>query len=135
MRYSRGASAERELIKMLEDAGFAVLRSAGSKKIDVVAGNGGTHLCIEVKSTRGDRLYFKEEDMIKLVEFSERFGCTPVVAVKFIGKGWLFYRPSDLELSGRSYRISSKRGRSFDEIIGRQITILNAVGAVRNEEL
>ena len=40
MRYRKGASAERELIKRLEKEGFAVLRSAGSKKVDIVAGNG-----------------------------------------------------------------------------------------------
>ncbi|HHI00804.1 MAG TPA: Holliday junction resolvase, partial [Thermococcus litoralis] len=44
MRYRKGASAERELIKMLEKEGFAVLRSAGSKKVDIVAGNGKLYL-------------------------------------------------------------------------------------------
>ncbi|NPA47494.1 MAG: Holliday junction resolvase [Thermococci archaeon] len=128
MSYGRGASAERELIKMLERAGFAVVRSAGSKKVDVVAGNGDICLCIEVKSTKGDKLYFRLEDMDKLLDFSERFGCTPVIAVKFVGRGWRFYRPSDLERSGMSYPVTAKYGRSFHEITGRQVNLLEVLG-------
>jgi len=128
MMYSRGASAERELIKMLENAGFAVVRSAGSKRVDVVAGNGRLHLCIEVKSTKGRKLYFRIEDMDKLLDFSEKFGCTPVIAVKFVGTGWRFYRPSDLERRGMSYPITVKYGRSFHEITGRQVNLLEVFG-------
>ncbi|NJE06406.1 Holliday junction resolvase [Thermococcus sp. M36] len=122
MGYRRGASAERELIKMLEDAGFAVVRSAGSKKVDIVAGNGGLYLCIEVKSTHSDRLYFSEGDYEKLVSFARQFGGRPVVAVKFVNKGWRFFFPEQLEKSGRNYKISfrTRRYLTFEEVIGRQ---------------
>ncbi|AEK72576.1 Holliday junction resolvase [Thermococcus sp. 4557] len=122
MRYRRGASAERELIKMLEKAGFAVVRSAGSKKVDIIAGNGKLYLCIEVKSTRDEKLYFSEEDYRKLTSFAERFGGRPVVAVKFINNGWRFFHPMDMEKGGKNYKVSlqTKNYLTFDEVIGRQ---------------
>ncbi len=122
MRYRRGASAERELIKMLEKAGFAVVRSAGSKKVDIIAGNGRTYLCIEVKSTRGEKLYFSREDYEKLTSFAERFGGRPVIAVKFVSNGWRFFTPESLEKGGKNYKLGleTKNYMTFDELIGRQ---------------
>jgi Holliday junction resolvase len=125
MRYRRGASAERELIKMLEKEGFAVVRSAGSKKVDIVAGNGRLYLCIEVKSTHDDKLYFSEEDYEKLTSFAERFGGKAVIAVKFVNNGWRFFYPEDLERSGKNYKISlrTKEYLTFDKIIGKQTSL------------
>ncbi|NJE01865.1 Holliday junction resolvase Hjc [Thermococcus sp. JdF3] len=129
MRYRRGASAERELIKMLEKAGFAVVRSAGSKKVDIIAGNGKLYLCIEVKSTHDDRLYFSEEDYRKLTAFAERFGGRPVVAVKFINNGWRFFYPANLEKGGKNYKVSlqTKNYLTFDEVIGRQRSLKGVI--------
>ena len=124
MRYRRGASAERELIHELEARGFAVVRSAGSKKVDVVAGNGKLYLCIEVKSTRGRKLYLKAEDLEKLLSFSARFGCVPVVAVKFVGYGWRFFmgeRIKERAGGGKTYPIGrADPGVSLETIIGVQ---------------
>jgi len=122
MRYRRGASAERELIKMLEKAGFAVVRSAGSKKVDIIAGNGKLYLCIEVKSTRDEKLYFSEEDYEKLTSFAEKFGGRPVVAVKFINNGWRFFYPENLEKGSKNYKVSlqTKNYLTFDEVVGKQ---------------
>jgi len=107
MSYRRGASAERELARMLERYGYAVLRSAGSHKVDLVAGNGRKYLCIEVKSTGSSRLYVPLEDVERLVSFAERFGGKPVVAVKFVNVGWRFFEIPMLTLSsgGESYKI------------------------------
>ncbi|ASJ12097.1 Holliday junction resolvase Hjc [Thermococcus thioreducens] len=129
MKYRRGAGAERELIKMLEKAGFAVVRSAGSKKVDIIAGNGKIHLCIEVKSTREERLYFSNEDYEKLVSFAERFGAKPVIAVKFINNGWRFFLPESLKKSGKNYKVSlqTKNYLTFDEVIGRQRSLEGVV--------
>jgi len=133
MRYRTGASAERELIKMLEKAGFAVVRSAGSKKVDIVAGNGRIYLCIEVKSTHEERLYFSEEDYEKLTSFAERFGGKAVIAVKFINRGWRFFYPENLEKGGKNYKleVQTKEYLTFDEVTGRQSSLL---GVVKSEE-
>ncbi len=125
MRYRRGASVERELIKMLEKEGFAVIRSAGSKKVDIVAGKRGRYLCIEVKSTHEDRLYFSKEDYKKLTSFAGLFGGEAVIAVKFIGRGWRFFYPEDLPNGGKNYKLDvrDKKYRRFEEVIGLQTSL------------
>ncbi len=124
MRYRRGASAERELIKMLEKAGFAVVRSAGSHRVDLVAGNGRDYLCIEVKSTRSERLYLPKEDVERLVSFAERFGGRPILAVKFVNIGWRFYLPNNLKSSGKSYRLDlNDEFQTLDSLLGKQRTL------------
>lgn len=129
MRYRRGASAERELIKMLEKAGFAVVRSAGSKKVDIIAGNGRLYLCIEVKSTHDKKLYFSQEDYEKLTSFAEKFGGKAIIAVKFINNGWRFFYPDALEKGGKNYKISlrTKNYLTFDEITGRQTSLSEVI--------
>ncbi|ACS33219.1 Holliday junction resolvase Hjc [Thermococcus gammatolerans] len=128
MRYRRGASAERELIHRLEELGFAVVRSAGSKKVDVIAGNGRLYLCIEVKSTKGRRIYLSKEDLEKLLSFSRMFGGKPYVAVKFIGREWRFFPAEEITKrgAGRSYRIDyTDAGMSLEEVVGRQKSLLD----------
>ncbi|BAA30434.1 Holliday junction resolvase Hjc [Pyrococcus horikoshii] len=114
--YRKGANAERELIKKLERLGFAVIRSAGSKKVDVVAGNGKIYLCIEVKTTKKGKLYIKGDDLKKLVEFANKFGGTPVLAVKFLGVGWRFFRPS----GEGNLVISPNDGETLEVVVGLQ---------------
>ncbi|WP_297535884.1 Holliday junction resolvase Hjc [Thermococcus sp.] len=129
MRYRRGASAERELARMLERHGYAVLRSAGSHRVDLVAGNGREYLCIEVKSTRGSRLYLPKEDVERLLSFANRFGGKPVIAVKFVNVGWRFFRPEFLGSSGKNYRVEpSSSFLTLEELIGRQRTLTGVVG-------
>jgi Holliday junction resolvase len=124
MKYRRGASAERELAKLLESRGFAVLRSAGSHRIDLVAGNGVEYLCIEVKSTRSPRIYLPRGDVERLVQFSRRFGGKAVVAVKFLNVGWRFYLPDDLEAGGKSYRVNLETPfMTLDALLGKQKTL------------
>ncbi|WP_048056065.1 Holliday junction resolvase Hjc [Pyrococcus sp. ST04] len=114
--YRKGANSERELIKMLEKHGFAVVRSAGSKKVDLVAGNGKKFLCIEVKSTKKDKIYIKKEDIERLVSFSRKFGGIPVLAVKFIGNGWKFMNVEKIE----TIRFSINDGDPLEVFLGIQ---------------
>ncbi|WP_297499469.1 Holliday junction resolvase Hjc [Thermococcus sp.] len=128
MKYRRGANAERELAKLLERAGFAVVRSAGSHRVDLIAGNGEVYLCIEVKSTGEERLYVPKEDVEKLTSFSERFGGKPLLAIKFKGKGWRLFHPETLTPNGKSYRIEpSMDFLTLEEIIGKQPTLLEVL--------
>ena len=131
MKYRRGASAERELIKRLEKEGFAVVRSAGSKKVDIIAGNGRKYLCIEVKSTKGEKLYLSGEDIEKLTSFAYRFGGEPIIAVKFINNGWHFFSPQSLPKSGKNFKadltLAKYKGKSFEEIVGKQKSILEVI--------
>jgi len=125
MRYRRGVSAERELARMLEEYGYAVLRSAGSHKVDLIAGNGRKYLCIEVKSTRSNRLYIPAEDVERLISFSKRFGGEAVLAVKFVKKGWRFFEPCTLKpIRGESYKIEPNSPYiSLEALLGIQRTL------------
>ncbi len=130
MRYRRGASAERELIHRLEELGFAVVRSAGSKKVDVIAGNGKLYLCIEVKSTKGKRVYLSDEDLEKLLSFSRKFGGKPYVAVKFIGREWRFFPAEKIvgRKTGKNCRIDySDPGMSIEEVVGKQKSLIDLI--------
>ena len=49
--------------------------------------------------------------MDQLVEFSQRFGCQPIVALKFKGtrRPWVFLRPNQLKTTpSRNYKITLK---------------------------
>jgi len=131
MRYRKGASAERELIKMLEKEGFAVVRSAGSKKVDIVAGNGKLYLCVEVKTTRNDKIYLSEEEVEKVKSFANRFGGKGIVAIKFINNGWYFFDAEKLKKSGKNYRITLQtakhKAKTFDEVVGKQKSLIGVI--------
>jgi len=134
MGYRKGASAERELARMLEKYGYAVLRSAGSHRVDLVAGNGRDYLCIEVKSTRSKRLYISSEDVEKLVSFAERFGGKPLLAVKFVNVGWRFFDAKTLKSSGRTYRVDvSSSFIALEELMGLQRTLDGVVGVGKTD--
>ncbi|QEK79712.1 Holliday junction resolvase [Pyrococcus furiosus DSM 3638] len=107
-------------MKLLEKHGFAVVRSAGSKKVDLVAGNGKKYLCIEVKVTKKDHLYVGKRDMGRLIEFSRRFGGIPVLAVKFLNVGWRF-----IEVSPKieKFVFTPSSGVSLEVLLGIQKTL------------
>jgi len=93
-----GHRAERDLVKKLRAKGFKAVRvpvSAPSSEPlpDVFATKGGCILAFEVKSTRSDRIYFKQEQVKKLVEFLSMFEVydkkKAVLAGKFPYK-WIF---------------------------------------------
>ena len=115
----RGAQEERELAKMLMEDGFATMRApaSGSKATyplpDLVAGNSSTdlHYAFQVKTTKRRRIYIPKESIDQLVEFSQRFGCQPIVALKFkrTRRPWVFLRPNQLKSTpSRNYKITLK---------------------------
>jgi len=109
----RGVEYERELVHRLEGLGFAVLRapSSGSRtkldRPDIVAGRRGLCLALEVKSTGKETFYIKKESISQLLRFSERFGATAMVAVKFKRKrrGWLLIKPENLAETKKGYKV------------------------------
>jgi len=80
---------------------------------DIVAGSGkrGLQFAIEVKTTKAETLYVDKDSIRQLVEFAHTFGCEPVLAIKFKGRGrsWLLIKPSQLTSPrGQNYRITLK---------------------------
>jgi len=124
-KYRKGAKFEWELKGMLEREGFAVVRSAGSHGVDLIAGRRGEIYAFECKSTSKESLYISRDNILKLLIFSERFGARPYIAVK-IKRDVLFVDPYLLKLEGRSclidYHKISPIALSFKELINSRIS-------------
>ena len=126
MNKKRGSNAERELLHLLSQKGFSVVRVAGSGMIaeaacDLLAGNGKKKYAIEVKISSNSKKYLRKEQISELVKFSKNFGLNPLIAIKFLRKGWFFIKPDKLDKTEKGLAISFfdiiKKGRSFNNFI------------------
>ena len=122
MSKKRGIAAERELLHLLWEKGFAVARVAGSGSVpepscDLLAGNGKAKYAIECKLSKKERQYISEKQIEEFLKFSTRFGLSPLVAIKFIRKGWFFLHPDQMDRTKKGYAISlidaKKRGKKL----------------------
>ncbi len=129
MSNAKGDRRERELVNLLDDAGFAVMRapasgSATTRELpDVLAGDGDDFYAIEAKSSAGDPIYLDGEEIYALVYFSRNFGAKPRVGVRFDREDWFFFHPDDLyQTDGGNYRVKKETaladGTDFDELTG-----------------
>tara|TARA_Y100000031_G_C8243653_1_gene396950 strand:+ start:1289 stop:1675 length:387 start_codon:yes stop_codon:yes gene_type:complete len=123
---SKGINAERQLIHLFWDAGYAAVRVAGSGSTkypspDVLASNQHRTFVIEAKTTTDDRKYFPHKEIHELKEFGTYFGAEPWIAIKFAKENWLFINPEDLEKSEKHYTIKKetalRRGLLFEELL------------------
>lgn len=122
----RGTAAERELLHMFWDEGYACCRVAGSGSIpepscDLLAGNSIEKMAIEVKLSRDTTKYLKKEQIDEFKKFADMFGLSPIIALKFVRKGWWLINPKQLTKTNKGYSISlediKKKGLSFDDFI------------------
>lgn len=114
----RGIRDERELVNKLWQHGFAVLRAPASgsatkmMRPDIIAGNAqlNLQLAIEVKTTWDKVIYITRESIDQLVTFAKRFGCQPILAIKFKGfrkVSWIFIPPKKLKITDAgNYKIT-----------------------------
>jgi len=123
---TRGCNAEREILHLLSEKGFAVARVAGSGMIeetncDLFAGNRKKKYAIEVKLASENKKYLNPIQISGLIEFAENFGLTPVIAIKFLRKGWWFIPPHKLDKTEKALVISfedvQKRGETFESFV------------------
>lgn len=117
-RYNKGANAERELIKTLDVAGFAVLRVAGSGVNpipcpDVVALKDGKIIAFECKAKKGDYLAIKREQMLEEVSWSKKAGAIFIIAWKVPRNGWLFINPKYFKDAGKNFMIKLDFAKSI----------------------
>jgi Holliday junction resolvase len=124
-RKSKGTKAERDLIHMFWDAGWAAFRAAGSGSMpvpcpDVIAGNIVRKLAIEVKVTADTTKYFTAEEINDLIKFSQTFGAEPWLGIKFDREGWHFVNPEDLKKTEKNYsvklEVAKDKGLSFEQL-------------------
>lgn len=123
---ARGSSAERELLHMFYDQGWGGVRAAGSGSIplevpDIIAGNNGRTLAVEVKYCSTQRQYLKNQEVQDLLEFAFRFGCEAWIGVRYTRRGWFFVRASQLTSSGKhfvlAYKDAQKDAIRFEELL------------------
>ena len=127
MSKAKGSRAERELFHMLWNAGWAVVRSAGSGSTplpspDLITSNGKKSLAIECKSIKGSSKHFPKEEIEDLSFFSQRFGAQPFIGVRFDHKGWFFLpveamHKTESENFSITLKLALEKGISFKKLI------------------
>ena len=98
--YRKGYIAENQLVHILYDRGWAVLRAPRSGRIsipspDIVAMKRGRILIIEVKS-RNAGFQMRKEQIDEMEEYITRSGGEGYVAIKIPRVGWKFLKFSDV---------------------------------------
>jgi Holliday junction resolvase len=124
--YNKGANAERELIKLLSEHDFAVLRVAGSGANplpcpDVVALKKGTAIAFECKAKKGKYLPISVEQINEEVGWAKQAGAKFVVAWKVPRKGWVFLNISAFREKDKNFMITIEEAFSqaipFEKIV------------------
>ena len=115
MSNKKGDRRERELVNLLDEAGYAVLRApasgGGTKRHlpDILAGNGEVFYALEAKSSSGDPIYLDAEEVAALLYFAQNFGAKTRIGVRFDREDWYFFHPEDLyRTDGGNYRIKKE---------------------------
>jgi Holliday junction resolvase len=125
----KGDRRERELVNLLDEAGFAVMRAPASGSAtdrdlpDILAGDGDVFYAIEAKSSAGDPIYLTGEEVESLVYFAQNFGAKARIGVRFDREDWYFFHPGDLYVTdGGNYRVKKEtalaEGEDFAEFVG-----------------
>ncbi|MFC6786701.1 Holliday junction resolvase Hjc [Halobaculum halobium] len=124
----KGDRRERELVNRLHDAGFAVMRAPASGSStdrelpDVLAGDGRVFYAVEAKSSSGDPIYLRGEEVEALIYFARNFGAAPKIGVRFDREDWYFFHPGDLYVTdGGNYRVKKETaladGETIDDLL------------------
>ena len=130
--YNKGANAERELIHILFDNGFAVLRVAGSgvsplPSPDVVALKNGKILAFECKAWKASSLAIPLADMDDEINWAKTAGAEFFIAWKIPREGWLFVRHYHFHKTLKNYMLSledaKRHSTTLAVIMGEQTQI------------
>ncbi|MCX6803334.1 MAG: Holliday junction resolvase Hjc [Candidatus Diapherotrites archaeon] len=120
--YNKGANAERELIKVLFDKGFAVLRVAGSgvsplPSPDVVALKNSRILAFECKAWKGNYLAIPVVTFNDEVNWARVAGAEFFVGWKVPHEGWFFLRAEHFRNAGKNFMVSLEEARKNGVLI------------------
>lgn len=127
MSNRKGDRRERELVRLLDANGFAVMRAPASGAStdrdlpDVLAGDGENFYAIEAKSSSSDVIYVSGEQVEGLTYFGRGFGAKARIGVRFDDADWKFIHPADLYTTdGGNYRVKrsfiSENGKNISEL-------------------
>ncbi len=107
-KYFKGYKLERKVKDMLERDGWYVIRSAGSKKPDLIAAKDGKVVVIECKSTSKQTLYLDKKEVKNLIDVSKHFNAQPMYAVKYARKIYFFFM-EEIKEKEKSYVIEIEK--------------------------
>jgi Holliday junction resolvase len=119
--YKKGYRAEKELIKLLSSLEYAVLRTpkSGKDTIDLIACKRGQIFVFECKFWKS-RVRINEKQLKSLIDFSEKAGAIPVIAIKEENEGWKFLRAEDVKENEGNISDDLIKEKSFSvEFFGR----------------
>ncbi|MBI1968975.1 Holliday junction resolvase [Candidatus Woesearchaeota archaeon] len=126
---AKGTNAERELVKLFNEAGWSCIRVAGSGSSkypapDILAGNALRRVAIECKITKEQKKYFPHDEIEQLRLFSSRFGAESWIGVKFPGEPWHFVLLEDLEDTGTcravSVELAKRKGLNMEAFLNKE---------------
>ncbi|MBN1940684.1 MAG: hypothetical protein JW772_00720 [Candidatus Diapherotrites archaeon] len=121
-RYRKGANAERELIHLLFDKGFSVVRTAGSGKTalpapDLIALKVGKHLAFECKAWASGNLSIPIASFEEFISWCTRAGVEAYLAWKYPRAGWYFLKPGAFHKTAKFYAISKKEAEHNNQYL------------------
>ena len=125
--HAKGANAERELMHLFFNAGFSVVRIAGSGTSplpapDIIALKQGRIIAVECKARKAKNLAVSVGQIGELLGWAKKAGAEALVGWKFPRKGWFFFPPSKMNNTGKFFTISLKdavaKGISLEQVIG-----------------
>lgn len=120
---AKGSKVERELYDLFIKNNFRAVRVAGSGMMentacDLIAGKIGQKYAIEAKSSKSPIKYITKEQIEQFIIFSEIFGLTSVIALRFNREGWLFIKPEQLRDSGKNWAIKLEDAKIIGKKFG-----------------
>jgi Holliday junction resolvase len=129
MANRKGERRERELVNLLDEVGFAVMRAPASGSAttrdlpDVLAGDGERFYAIEAKSSSGNPIYLDAEEVEALRFFASNFGAEPRIGIRFDEQDWAFFDPDELYVTeAGNFRVKPEtaiaRGEDLIELAG-----------------
>lgn len=132
-RYIKGARSERELMAMLEELGYSIMRSAGSGvnsvSPDIIAFRKGKGYAFECKAWEKSSISIPIDKYELLKKWEENTAMETYMAWRMNGKGWFFIRLHEMNRATVNYTVTIKDA----ERISRRFDIFNgsvpAIGA------
>lgn len=103
MSYRKGYKFERDVKKFLESQGYYVIRSAGSKKPDIIAGKNGKVVVIECKYASKKAVYLSKEEVENLKVVAKHFKAEPLILVKKKRDGIVMFSLDAVKELDKSY--------------------------------
>lgn len=116
-RYSKGARSERELLHLLYDNGYSVIRSAGSGvnsiSPDLLGIKAGKGIALECKAWDRGSISIEKEKFVSLVKWRDNTGMDTYIAWRMSGSGWFFITLDEMSENGKSYTVTKSKAISI----------------------